>query len=86
MRAKITWGPGLRACKGPFGIGDGMALLALPPGIPHARNPGRGAVELVDAVGGGEHAAREREELGRSLGSRGASRTALRLPDQKWLV
>ena len=30
---KITWGPGLRACKVP-NFGEGMALL--PPGIPHA--------------------------------------------------
>ena len=35
---KITWGPGLRACKVPM-IGDGMALL--PPGIPHAAVPWR---------------------------------------------
>ena len=32
---KITWGPGLRACKVP-NFGEGMALL--PPGVPHARN------------------------------------------------
>ena len=38
-----------------------MALL--PPGIPHANDPGD---ELEDAVGGGEHAAREK--------ARGASR------------
>ena len=50
---KITWGPGLRACKVP-NFGEGMALL--PPGIPHANDPGD---ELEDAVGGGEHAARE---------------------------
>ena len=35
-----------------------MALL--PPGVPHARNTGD---ELEDAVGGGEHAVRERESV-----------------------
>ena len=35
---KITWGPGLRACKVP-NFGEGMALL--PPGIPHAAEPWR---------------------------------------------
>jgi hypothetical protein len=35
---KITWGPGLRACKVP-NFGEGMALL--PPGIPHAAVPWR---------------------------------------------
>jgi hypothetical protein len=31
---EITWGPGLRACKGPLIRGRPMSLL--PPGIPHA--------------------------------------------------
>jgi len=36
---KITWGPGLRACKGPLIRGRPMSLL--PPGIPHAAVPWR---------------------------------------------
>jgi hypothetical protein len=36
---EITWGPGLRACKGPLIRGRPMSLL--PPGIPHAAVPWR---------------------------------------------
>ena len=42
------------AALGPLIRADGVALL--PPGVPHANDPGD---ELEDAVGGGEHAARE---------------------------
>ena len=47
--------PGFGHARVPW-YGDGMALL--PPGVPHTNDPGD---ELEDAVGGGEHTARERE-------------------------
>ena len=57
MRAKNHLGPGLRACC-TCSLDTVTAWPYLPPGIPHANDPGD---ELEDAVGGGEHAARERE-------------------------
>ena len=55
-----------------------MALL--PPGVPHANDTGD---ELEDAVGGGEHAAREREREERV--DQWEQEDQVGVPDPKWL-